>query len=138
MRDYHMKDGFTIPAGTLIGVPSQAMTMDASLLSGPETFDGFRFSRRQEEEPLTKEEVAKLQWTAANLENLSFGYGRCACPGRTFANHLIKMVTICLVSRYDMKLRPGENRPQSAEIDIHIVPNQEARVLMRRRIQSEI
>ncbi|KAH8760542.1 cytochrome P450 [Diaporthe sp. PMI_573] len=46
-----LSSGFTIPAHTTIGIPTQAITMDESLYPNPGVFDPFRFSKIREERP---------------------------------------------------------------------------------------
>ncbi|ORY66214.1 cytochrome P450 [Pseudomassariella vexata] len=48
-KPWTLSSGFTIPAGTTIGVPTQAITMDPKLYPNPEVFDPFRFSKLREE-----------------------------------------------------------------------------------------
>ncbi|KAK1657956.1 cytochrome P450, partial [Colletotrichum godetiae] len=48
-QSFTLSSGFTIPAHTTIGIPTQAITMDESFYPDPETFDAFRFARMREE-----------------------------------------------------------------------------------------
>ncbi|CCF41988.1 cytochrome P450 [Colletotrichum higginsianum] len=50
-RPFTLSSGFTIPAHTTIGIPTQAITMDKLLYPSPETFDPFRFSKLRKEQP---------------------------------------------------------------------------------------
>ncbi|KAI7774920.1 hypothetical protein LA080_007658 [Diaporthe eres] len=62
-----LSSGFTIPAHTTIGIPTQAITMDESLYPDPGVFDPFRFSRKREERP---EMDGRAQYVASNPASL--------------------------------------------------------------------
>jgi ent-kaurene oxidase len=57
-----MADGFLIPAGTTIGVPTQAISMDPEIYPDPETFDGFRFAKLRSSYGLWLWQ-ARMPWT---------------------------------------------------------------------------
>lgn len=130
-RDYTLADGFFIPAGTTIGVPTQAISMDPDIYPHPDKFDGFRFSKlRSSKDPNT----ARLQYAASNLESMAFGYGRHACPGRFFASNEIKMIMVYFLMHYDFKLSDGvTERPESILAETQCLPNHTAKVMLRRR-----
>ncbi|MCJ1478594.1 hypothetical protein MMC13_007275 [Lambiella insularis] len=88
VKNVQIHDGFTISAGTSVGVPAQAMSMSPDLYLNLEVFDGFRFSRDRDRPHEDGSSPGKAQWAAASLDNMAFGYGRCACPGRHFASRL--------------------------------------------------
>ena len=71
-----------------------------------EAFDGFRHYR-QRVNASTAGELARAQFVASNEDNLSFGYGRHACPGRFFATNEIKMILARLLLDYDIRLPDG-------------------------------
>ena len=133
VHDYHLSDGFVIPAGTNIGVPAQAITMDPDIYADPTRFDGMRFHKMRQDQALNGDAGGRLQWAASNLENMAFGYGRCACPGRHFASYVIKLVMVDLLMRYDMRFPPGVGRPANVEREANVMPDAEARILMRKR-----
>ena len=64
-----------MPAGTRLGVPTLAIHRDELLYAAPDTFDGFRFSRRQA--PLQQHDP-KMQAGSTSLDYLTFGHGRQA------------------------------------------------------------
>jgi cytochrome P450 len=49
--------------------------------------------------------------------DLSFGYGRHACPGRYLGHLNIKLILAEVLLRYDVKLSPGQERPQNDEFE---------------------
>lgn len=130
-RDYTLADGFLVPAGTTIGVPAQAISMDPEKYPDPETFDGFRFAKlRSSSDPNT----ARLQYAASNLDSMAFGYGRHACPGRVFASNEIKMIMVHLLMNYDFKFPDGiTERPESFATETQCLPNHTAKVCLKGR-----
>ena len=44
-------------------------------------------------------------------ENMSFGFGRHACPGRFFAANEMKLIMARLLLDYDIKMPPGVSEP---------------------------
>ena len=130
-QDYTLKDGFHIPRGTHIGVPTQAISMDPDLYPDSDRFDGFRFSKlRSSGDPNT----ARLVYAASNLESMAFGYGRHACPGRFFADHEIKMIMVYLLTNYDFKFPEGvTERPLSIPAETQLLPNHDAKIELKGR-----
>ncbi|KAG6357383.1 hypothetical protein INS49_013260 [Diaporthe citri] len=125
-----LSSGFTIPAHTTIGIPTQAITMDESLYPSPVVFDPFRFSRMREERP---EMDGRAQYVASNPASLSFGYGRHACPGRFFAAQEIKAIMAHILRNYDLRFSAGQSRPGSLRAETQYLPHPAATVEFKRR-----
>ena len=69
-------------------------------------------------------DIARNQFVTSNEENLTFGYGRHACPGRFFAANEIKMILTRLILDYDIKMPNGETeRYPQIEIGKMCMPN---------------
>lgn len=126
-----LSSGFTIPAHTTIGIPTQAITMDESLYPNPEVFDPFRFSKMREERP---EMDGRAQYVASNPASLSFGYGRHACPGRFFAAQEIKAIMAHILRNYDLRFSAGQSRPESMRVETQFLPHPGATVEFKRRM----
>ena len=117
--------------------------MDPSIYLDPETFDGFRFSKlRSSFDPSSNNNTpspntARLVYAASNLESMSFGYGRHACPGRFFADCEIKMIMAHLLLNYEFEFprvtERIEGRPMSLMAETQCLPNHEARVMVKGR-----
>lgn len=115
MRDFTLSNGQRIPAGTLIETMSHAVYQDSQIYSGPspaDVFDGFRAYKLRKAGGAR--ENARNQFVTTNEENLMFGYGPHACPGRFFAAGEIKMLVARFLLDYDMKNEDGstERYPQ--------------------------
>jgi cytochrome P450 len=84
-------DGITIPAGTHLSAASCISNVHESVFEDPTVFDGMRFARMYEREVAEKEAVGdaegalgiKYQLTSPSLDNLFYGVGKHACPGRS-------------------------------------------------------
>ena len=59
---------------------------------------------------------ARNQFVTTNEQNLMFGYGRHACPGRFFATNEIKMIVAKMVLDYDIGM-PGGRRERYEQIE---------------------
>ena len=104
--------------------------MDPNIYDSPETFDGFRFYKLRNDFGLD----ARLQYTWSDPNDMAFGYGRHACPGRFFASCEIKMIMAFLIMHYDFKF-PSERktRPRSVSYETQYLPDQTATVLLKKR-----
>lgn len=84
---------------------------DPDFISDPEVFDPLRFYKVREREGLQGADKAGAgatnQFVSVNPNNLIFGYGRHACPGRFFAANEIKMILGRALLYYDVKLADG-------------------------------
>ena len=69
--------------------------------------------------------------TTNNADQLHWGVGTHACPGRFFASYEIKMLLAHILLNYSFKLPPGMQRPKDIGRDIRIVPNPVAELLFR-------
>ena len=110
LKPLRFSDGTEIPAGTSIAVPMLAPLQDPELYSNPSTYDPYRFARLragQSEDPLNYASKELYQFISVTKENMAFGYGRHACPGRFFAANEIKMICARIILDYDIKLPDG-------------------------------
>ncbi|KAH6721744.1 cytochrome P450 [Leptodontidium sp. MPI-SDFR-AT-0119] len=130
LRPVTLYDGTILPAGTLIFAPANAISTDNSIFPDGDTFDGLRFYKLRESSPQAKN---KHQLTSINSTQLHFGAGRHACPGRWYASAEIKLIIVSLLSKYDIKLKEGEKRPESIKFQHRNAPDPKAQVLIRER-----
>ncbi|EFE32723.1 cytochrome P450 monooxygenase, putative [Trichophyton benhamiae CBS 112371] len=130
-----LSDGTVLPAGTHFNIASDAIMNDPAKLPGggdPEVFDGFRYERLRSD-PAHPENANRFQLAMTDSNNLHFGHGKYACPGRFFASNEIKMIITELLLRYDFKYPEGQERPRSLSADENLYPDPDARVLIRKR-----
>ena len=74
LRPFTFSNGVTVPAGTLIAIPTNATHKDERIYSNPDEFDGFRFARLRGSEEDTA--TSRYQTVSTSSEILSFGLGR--------------------------------------------------------------
>ncbi|CAK7235002.1 hypothetical protein SBRCBS47491_009142 [Sporothrix bragantina] len=115
LKPVTLRDGTYIPAGCLIEAANKAVLMDPAIYPNPTTFDPYRFVRLRTTDapdPLAYKNREQYQFVSVTKENMSFGFGRHACPGRFFAANEIKLILANLLLNYDIKLAPlGEGGP---------------------------
>jgi len=120
-----------IPPGINVEVASQAVYHDSALFPDSSTFDGFRFSKLREGG--TGTDHARNQFVTTNEQNLGFGYGRHACPGRFFAANEIKMIMARLLLDFDFKNEDGSKvRYPNIEIGRQSTPDPRKLLLFKR------
>lgn len=129
------------------------MSKDATYLSNPDIFDGFRWCQDPEDryalmsDPSEKQlhvlngststgsSSASASFVTISPASMHFGFGRQACPGRFFAVNTIKAIMSRIISEYDFKFedRQAGKRPPNILVGEHIIPNTSTNVLFRKR-----
>lgn len=105
LKGFTLSNGQYIPKGVVIEVPSHAIYQDDMNYPNGDTFDGFRHYKLRQGGTAT--DHARNQFVTTNEQNLMFGYGRHACPGRFFAANEIKMLLARILLDYDVKNEDG-------------------------------
>jgi cytochrome P450 len=122
MQDITLKDGVVIPKGALIAFPCTPSAMDPSIYPEPHRFLPFR-----------KENVSSPV-TTPTKNQLFFGWGSQACPGRFLATKEIKVVAARLLMEYDMDIAlEARKLRRYYDIEDLRVLNPSIRLSMRRR-----
>lgn len=129
LKDLTFSNGMTIPAGSMIGVPFDAIHTDANNYVDPESFDGFRFEKMRSQEG----ENIKHQIMSLSPDFILFGHGRQACPGRFFVANELKAMLAHALLKYDFKMANGRGRPSNWQFWIFMVPDVTAKILFRKR-----
>ncbi|RYP48595.1 hypothetical protein DL768_005550 [Monosporascus sp. mg162] len=84
--------------------------------SDPEKFDPYRFYKLRTTDvpdPIGYRSREQYQFVSATKENMSFGLGRHACPGRFLAANEIKLILARILLEYDIKMPDGIETPYS-------------------------
>jgi cytochrome P450 len=105
LKGFTLSNGQYIPPGVQVEVPSAAIYQDPKIWVDHDHFDGFRHSKLRENGKAS--DHARNQFVTTNEQNLNFGYGRHACPGRFFAANEIKMLVARLLLEFDFKNEDG-------------------------------
>ncbi|KAF2477644.1 cytochrome P450 [Lindgomyces ingoldianus] len=127
-----LKDGTHIPAGTRIACANWNILNDPSTTPSPDTFDPMRSYRKRHESGEFNKHLAGQ----TDKDNLSFGHGKQACPGRYFAVGEIKMILARLLVEFEFKYPKGKGRPSNFYADENVFPDPWARLLMRKRREA--
>jgi len=130
--DYTFSDGTTVPAGTLVAVPSSSVHLDADIYEDPLKFDGFRFVKMKARAGLDGDSDKKFDIVTSSAEFVAFGQGRHACPGRFFASAELKILLAYIITNYDVKV-DGDIRPPDFHFMKGTTPNPTAMIYFRRR-----
>lgn len=111
LKTFTLSNGQVIPAGYTIVVPAWEVSHDDTFIENAHEFDAMRWYRMRKEEELSgvnKATAAAVnQMVSVTPTNLTFGYGRHACPGRFFAANEIKMIVARAVLNYDIATADG-------------------------------
>lgn len=128
MKEAHvLSDGTLLPQGSHLCMAATHVQREA--IADPDNFDPFRFARMRKEQ----DQSFKHQYTTTTRDELHFGHGKYACPGRFFSSMEIKLMLIELVMNYDFKLKDGEKRPENLRVYEFIFPDPKAEILMKKR-----
>ncbi|KAI0129663.1 ent-kaurene oxidase [Xylariales sp. AK1849] len=105
-----LSSGLHIQAGVTIEAAHGAVIQNAELYPDPKRFDARRFVELRtsdKPDPIKYKNREQYQFIAVTKENMSFGYGAHACPGRFFAANEIKLIMARILLQYDMRLPDG-------------------------------
>ncbi|KAF4335429.1 cytochrome P450 monooxygenase monooxygenase (lovA) [Fusarium beomiforme] len=121
--------GDVLPPGTRMTIMSHFINHDPKVYPEPEKFDPFRFSRLRE----VPGNETKYQHASTGLDNINFGHGIWACPGRFFASAQIKVLLAHLLMNYDVKLKKGMEKPGQIHYGLAILPDAQAEIMFKVR-----
>jgi cytochrome P450 len=115
----------------IVEVPSEAMYHDSEFYPDGDKFDGFRHYNLRRNGSAT--DHARNQFVTSNEQNLAFGYGRHACPGRFFAANEIKLIVARLILGFDIKMPDGlTERYAQVETGKNVMPHPAKELLLRK------
>lgn len=124
-----LSDGTYLPKGVHLVMPVVPIAQDESVTSYPLTFDGFRHYRRRQEPGQSN----RYQFATTDENNMHFGHGKYACPGRFFAANTIKIILAHLILYYDFKLPDGKSRPENLCLHEYVFPDPKAEILFKEK-----
>ncbi|KAL2847551.1 cytochrome P450 [Aspergillus pseudoustus] len=137
MKDGVVTDtGVELPKGCLISFFSQPVHADEAKYEDPLKYDPFRFSRIREADAA---KANTLSFVSTSPDNLPFGHGKHACPGRFLVDFELKMIIAYVLTHYDVKF-PAEyhdKRPENKWLTEAIVPPPGAKILIKRRKNAQ-
>ncbi|KAF5611946.1 ent-kaurene oxidase [Fusarium subglutinans] len=130
IADMKLPDGTFVPKGTKLEINTCSIHKDHELYENPEEFDGLRFHKWRKAPGKEK----KYMYSSSGTDDLSWGYGRHACPGRYLSAINIKLIMAELLMNYDIKLPDGVSRPKNIEFEVLCSPEPDFEILLKDRI----
>ena len=127
-----LSDGVHLPQNVHLMMPIHPIVIDEAVTPRPLQFEGFRHYENRRKPG----ESNKHQFATTSKDNLHFGHGKYAYPGRFFAANTIKMNVAQLLSDYDFGLPEGQPCPENLRLHEYVFPNPEATLLFRRKEQE--
>ncbi|CAG9975612.1 unnamed protein product [Clonostachys byssicola] len=124
-----LPDGTFIPKGTKLEVNTCSIHRDKSIYENADQFDGLRYYKQR----LNPGEENKHMYYSVGKDDLSFGFGRHACPGRYLGAVNIKLLLAQILLDYDVKVPDGAARPANIEFEATVSPDAEFKILLRSR-----
>ncbi|KAL8949001.1 MAG: hypothetical protein Q9222_004857 [Ikaeria aurantiellina] len=125
-------DGLHLPRGTHFSMACGPLLQDQSIVHDPDTFNGFRYSMQRQQTG----ESSQHQFASTDKNNLNFGHGRYACPGRFFASHEIKILVAEILLRFDIRFPQGKGRAKNLAAFEYGFPDPEGIIEIKRRRNS--
>ncbi|PNP81453.1 hypothetical protein FNYG_05259 [Fusarium nygamai] len=129
IADMTLPDGTFVPKGTKLEINTCSIHKDPELYENPEEFDGLRFHKWRK----TPGKEKKYMYSSSGTDDLSWGFGRHACPGRYLSAINIKLIMAELLMNYDIKLPDGVSRPENIEFEVLCSPEPDFEILLKDR-----
>jgi len=108
-------------------VNTASIHVDEKHYENPLQFDGLRYYKMRQRPG----EENKHLYYSVGKNDLSFGYGRHACPGRYLGHLNIKLVLAELLVNYDLKLVPGQSRAKNFDFEALVSYNSHFMIFLR-------
>ncbi|GAB1207116.1 hypothetical protein APSETT445_005824 [Aspergillus pseudonomiae] len=137
-RPVTLSNGLHLSAGTRLAVPLNEILQDPAKVTGvdPSAYDAFRCSRIREKQD-NPANAQKYLMAKTDIDNLAFGHGKFACPGRFYAVNEMEMILARMLICFEFKFPEGQDRPQNFTIDSDLYPDPLKRLLIRKRNSIE-
>ncbi|KLP22404.1 cytochrome P450 monooxygenase [Fusarium fujikuroi] len=129
IADMKLPDGTFVPKGTKLEINTCSIHKDHELYENPEEFDGLRFHKWRKAPGKEK----KYMYSSSGTDDLSWGFGRHACPGRYLSAINIKLIMAELLMNYDIKRPDGVSRPKNIEFEVLCSPEPDFEILFKDR-----
>ncbi|PVH96441.1 cytochrome P450 [Periconia macrospinosa] len=123
-----LSDGTVIPKGSTLMVMND-WAHSSEHFPNAETFDMRRFTKLRERPG----EQNQHQFSSPSAEQMGWGFGTHACPGRFFASNEIKIALCILLLDYEFEYVPGDDPPQDIKHEIVRLSDPRARMRIRKR-----
>lgn len=128
LSDITLPNGDVIKKGTKI-ICDTTHQWNSEYYSDASKFDAYRFSQMRD----TPGQDKRAHLVSTSQDQLGFGHGIHACPGRFFAANEIKIALCHMLLKYDWKLPEGVV-PKPKAIGTNFLPDREAKLMVKRRV----
>lgn len=108
-----LSDGTKIPKGAYFMVSCVHLLDPANFGPEGDQFDGYRFYKLRQEPG----HESRWQFVTTGADNMRFGHGTHACPGRFFAANEIKVAIAHLLLKYDWRFKDGPPKGRANEYE---------------------
>lgn len=112
------------------------MPLPGPWLTSRQIFDPYRFYRLRSgdtTDPIGYKSTEQYQFVTVAKENMGFGLGRHACPGRFFAANEIKLILARLLLDFDFRMPEGKaKRFDNITVASSVIPDPSREILLRR------
>lgn len=106
--------------------------LNPAVYENPERYDAYRFIKKARSDP----EAARFSsYTAVTTDSVGFGYGKHACPGRTYVSQEMKVILAHILLKYDLKF-PDGYQPQGLNNGFDSLTDLMASCMVRRRTEE--
>ncbi|TIC94071.1 Cytochrome P450 monooxygenase ausG [Colletotrichum higginsianum] len=128
LRDLELSNGVRLPKGAFIAVSAHQMR-DPDVFPDPDDFKADRFIERAESDP---EKARFCGFSSVSIDHTGFGFGKHACPGRTYVALELKVLLAHILLKYDFKM-PDSAEPSLMNHGFDSLTDMTASVLVKRR-----
>ncbi|KAI1423461.1 cytochrome P450 [Xylaria sp. FL1777] len=131
---FTLSSGVKIPVGTFISMPAYWAARESDDLAGlDEVFRPWRWCELRERAEKQGESPIPYLARTPNQNNLHWGYGRNACPGRFLADAEAQLLLAWIVWNYEVRLPPGQTkRPENLFIGERVIPDPSQMLVLKR------
>ncbi|KAL3607915.1 hypothetical protein FPOAC2_02905 [Fusarium poae] len=127
LADIKLPNGDVIKKGTKI-ICDTTHQWNSEYYPDASKFDGYRFLRMRQ----TPGQDKHAHLVSTSHDQLGFGHGIHACPGRFFAANEIKIALCHMLLKYDWKMPEGVV-PKSKVLGTTLLGDREAKLMVKRR-----
>ena len=126
-----LPNGFVIQKGQYVTIDGENM-INPKVYPDPEKYAPYRYYRMRED----PSQAMKAHLVSTHLDNLTFGRGMQACPGRFFAANEVKIALCHLLLKYDWELGPGASLEPCTMVCEQVSFNPANKIRYRRRTEE--
>ncbi|KAI1809973.1 cytochrome P450 [Poronia punctata] len=120
--------GLPLKRGEFITVSGRQRTMDPELFNEPHLYKGLRFCA-----PDQIDKHRARSFSSVDLDLLTWGAGRAACPGRVIADVAAKIFLVQLLDRYEFAFLDGKKGLEPGMLHEFVFFNPDNKMLIRPR-----